>query len=82
MRRQISIREAKRNLSRYLLQVERGSEFVVTRRGRPVALIGPVRKRATRRLSGAQRVALCRLFAAARPLGIGRWRREDLYSVP
>ena len=80
MKQQISIRQANQNFSRYIVEVEGGREFVVTRRGRPVAVIAPARRQAARRLSAAQRAALRRLRAAAKPLGIRKWRREDLYT--
>lgn len=39
----ISVREANQNFSHYLSLVERGEEFVIAKRGRPVAqLIVPV----------------------------------------
>jgi prevent-host-death family protein len=80
MKQHISLRQANQNFSRYVEAVERGQEFVVTRRGRPVALLSPAPRRALRRLTGEQEAALKRLFASARPLGIGKWRREELYE--
>lgn len=80
MKQHISLRQANQNFSRYVEAVERGQEFVVTRRGRPVALLSPAPRRALRRLTGEQQAALKRLFASARPLGIGKWRREELYE--
>jgi antitoxin (DNA-binding transcriptional repressor) of toxin-antitoxin stability system len=52
----------------------------VTRRGKPVAVISPAPRRGSRRLSPAQKAALKRLFASARPLAIKKWRREELYE--
>ena len=80
MKQHISLRQANQNFSRYVEAVERGQEFVVTRRGRPVALLSPAPRRALRRLTGEQQAALKRLFASARLLGLGKWRREELYK--
>jgi len=80
MKQQISLRQANQAFARYIAAVERGQEFIVTRRGRPVALLSPAPRRTSAKLSAKRQRALDRLFASARPLGIGRWRREDLYS--
>ena len=80
MKQQISLREANQNFSRCVEAVERGMEFVVTRRGKPVAIIGPVASARARGLTPAQKAALRRLFAGARVLGVRKWRREDLYA--
>ncbi|OFZ99122.1 MAG: hypothetical protein A2Z64_10270 [Betaproteobacteria bacterium RIFCSPLOWO2_02_67_12] len=80
MKQQISLREANQAFSRYIAAVERGQEFIVTRRGRPVALLSPAPPRAVGRLAAKRQAALKRLFASARPLGIGRWRRAELYD--
>lgn len=80
MKQHISLRQANQNFSRYVEAVERGEEFIVTRRGKPVAVIAPAPRPRGRGLSAAQRAVLRRLFASARPLHIGKWRREDLYA--
>jgi prevent-host-death family protein len=80
MKQHISLRQANQNFSRYIEAVERGQEFIVTRRGKPVAVISPAPRRGIRRLSLAQKAALKRLFASARPLAIKKWRREELYE--
>lgn len=80
MKQQISLRQANQHLSRYVEEVERGHEFVITRRGKPVAVILPAPRPASRGLSAAQRAALKRFFAGALPLAIKRWRREELYE--
>ena len=80
MKQHISLRQANQNFSRCIEEVERGQEFIVTRRGRPVAVISPAPRRAGHRLSLAQKLALKRFFAAARPLAIRKWRREELYE--
>ena len=80
MKQQISLRQANQSFSRYIAEVERGQEFVVTRRGRPVALLSPAPRRAAGRVSAQRKAALVRLFASARPLGIRKWRRAELYD--
>ena len=61
MKQHISLRQANQGFSRYIAEVERGREFVVTRRGRPVALLSPAPKRAAQRLSrsGRRRWSVC-----------------------
>lgn len=39
---EVGVRELKQNLSKYLDEVERGSEVIVTDRGRPKARIIPI----------------------------------------
>jgi prevent-host-death family protein len=39
---QVSVRELRQNLSRYLRRVTAGERLVVTERRRPVALLGPL----------------------------------------
>lgn len=80
MKQHISLRQANQGFSRYVEAAERGEEFIVTRRGKPVAVIAPLPRAAGRKLGAAQKTALRRLFASARPLQIGKWRREDLYA--
>jgi len=58
MEHQISLREANQHLSRYIRDVEQGQEFVITRRGKPVARIVPILVSAERQLSVEQLDAL------------------------
>ena len=44
----VNVHEAKANLSRLLKQAEAGEEVVITRNGKPVARLTPVRKRGRR----------------------------------
>lgn len=39
---QVSVRELRQHLSRYLRRVEKGEHLVVTERRRPVAMLGPL----------------------------------------
>lgn len=77
-KQQVSLREANQHLSRYVAEVEKGSEVLITRRGKPVARLSGIPER--RRMSREQRRALTRLKASARVLNIGRVRREELYD--
>jgi len=56
MQHQISLREANQRLSRYVKAVEQGEELIITRRGKPVARLVPIK--AERELSPEQLVAL------------------------
>lgn len=56
MNHQISLREANQHLSRHIKTVEQGGEFVITRRGKPVARLVPVTTE--RQLSPQQLAAL------------------------
>lgn len=81
MQDRISLRQANQHFSRYVAAVEQGDEFVITRRGRPVAKLTPVDQ--DRVLTGEQRSALARTVERMRrgyPLGGGGFRREDLYE--
>jgi prevent-host-death family protein len=77
-KQQVSLREANQHLSRYVAQVEKGGEVLITRRGKPVARLTGISERT--RVSREQRRALTRLKASARRLEIGRVPREDLYD--
>jgi prevent-host-death family protein len=75
----ISAREANQRFSELLAKVEsEGLGFVVTKRGRPVARILPVDKRSG--LSPEQEAALERILTTGWNLGIGTFKREELYD--
>jgi prevent-host-death family protein len=77
-KQQVSLREANQNFSRYVAQVERGGEVVITRRGKPVARLTGIPER--KRMSREQRAALMRLKTHARELGVARVPRDQLYD--
>lgn len=77
-KQQVSLREANQHLSRYVAEVEKGGEVLITRRGKPVARLTGIPDR--NRMSREQRAALARLKTSARPLKIGRVRRDELYD--
>lgn len=75
----ISAREANQRFSELLAKVESGGQgFVVTKHGRPVARILPVEKKAG--LTAEQEAALQRILTTGWPLGIGTFKREELYD--
>jgi prevent-host-death family protein len=77
----VSLREINQHLARYIAGVEAGREFIITRRGQPVARLVPATTR--RQLSPEQQAALERTLARARigfDLGGERVNREDIYD--
>lgn len=81
MARTVTLREANQHFAKYVREVESGEEFVVTRRGRPVARLAPVDARRT--LTAAQQAARRRTVRRLRkgwPLGIGRLDRDSLHE--
>ena len=76
----VTAAEANRQFSAVLRDVAQGQRIVVTSRGKPVAMIEPVRSRAaSARASVAKRRLLERL-AKARPAGARGWTRDELYE--
>lgn len=77
--RVVAVREAKRRLCRLLAEVERGGQFVITRRGVPVArLVGAVPVVTCRSRCSAQCQRVTRAMAALAELhqGIARFNRH------
>jgi prevent-host-death family protein len=52
---EVNVYEAKTHLSRLLDRAQGGEEIVITRHGRPVARLGPIRERPPARKLGALR---------------------------
>ena len=76
----ITAREANQRFSEILSKVEtEGQGFVVTKHGRPVARIVPLAS-GKRRIDADKEAAMQRLFASAKPLGIGRISRDELHE--
>ena len=76
----VSVREANQHLSRYLEQVEQGVEIIITRRGKPIARVLPIKT--LPRLSDTQRAARERSKARMKrgyALGGIRIDRETLH---
>jgi prevent-host-death family protein len=78
MKQQISVREANQHLSRYIEAVEKGHEFVITKRGKPVAKL--VRVFEERKLTPEQEAALKALFSLKIKTGGSMYTREEIYG--
>lgn len=44
MKQLVSLREVNHHLAQYIHSVEQGNEFIITRRGKPIAMMVPVKK--------------------------------------
>ncbi|MFZ3237222.1 MAG: type II toxin-antitoxin system prevent-host-death family antitoxin [Stellaceae bacterium] len=81
MTKTISLREANQVFSRCIHEVEAGKEYVITRRGEPVARLVPAAGR--RLLSREQEAALVRTRARMEkgwPIGAGPLDRDALHE--
>jgi prevent-host-death family protein len=77
--RVVSAREANQAFSRILQEAERGSEVVVTRRGRPVAIIGPYSSYRARDREKAIEHAVA-LMRKGLPIGGRRFTRDEMHE--
>ncbi len=83
MQRSVSAREANQQFARILRDVEAGTEFLVTRRGRPVARIVPAAPPGERQLTPEQEAALERTrrrLTKGWNLGGAKFNRDELYD--
>ena len=83
MQKSVSAREANQQFARILRDVEGGAEFLVTRRGKPVARIVPVARPGERQLTPEQEAALERTrrrLEKGWDLGGGTFNRDELYD--
>ena len=78
MEKTISATDAKRRFLRLLREVRGGQSFVVTRHGRAVARIAPVKE--DRAVGASARSFLLRRLRSEAVVKIGRWKREALYG--
>ena len=81
MSKVISLREANQGFARCVREVEAGEEYVITRRGQPVARLVPVRRE--RVLTPEQEAALARALERMQkgwPIGAGPLDRDELYE--
>jgi prevent-host-death family protein len=77
--RSVSAREANQSFSRVLSEAEHGETIVITRRGKPVAVVGPY----SARLSQERERAVERLVELLReglPLGGRRFSRDEMHE--
>ncbi|HKV10337.1 MAG TPA: type II toxin-antitoxin system prevent-host-death family antitoxin [Thermoanaerobaculia bacterium] len=79
MEQRVSLREVNQNLARYIKAVEAGERIVITRRGKPIALLSPLPQQ-ERALSAAQEAALERLLSQSHHLGGRAPSRDELYE--
>lgn len=79
MEQRVSLREVNQNLTRYVKAAEAGERIVITRRGKPVAVLSPV-PRQERSLSTAQEAALERLLSQNHHLGGKAPSRDEIYE--
>jgi prevent-host-death family protein len=80
MEQRVSLREVNQHLTRYVKAAEEGERIVITRRGKPVALLSPVPLQEQRSLSPAQEAALERLLNQSRHLGGKTPSRDELHE--
>ncbi len=81
MTKSITLRDANQNFAKYVRKAQGGEEFVITRRGQPVARLSPVGGK--RVLTREQQAALNRTrkrLEKGWPLGIGKIDRDSLYD--
>lgn len=75
----VSLREINQHLTQYVKAVEAGERIVITRRGKPVALLSPVPTE-ERRLSAEQEAALERILSQSLHLGGAAPSRDELHE--
>ena len=85
MQQQISLREINQHLSQYIHTVEEnGAEYIITRRGKPVARIVPLDEPGKpRTLTPKQEAALERIRQRVEQgcfRGIGKMTRDEIYE--
>lgn len=79
MEQLISLREANQHLTRYVKAAEAGGRIVITRRGRPVAVLSGVPD-SMRPLTAEQEAALERVLSRSVPLGGRAPSRDELHE--
>lgn len=77
--RAVSAREANQSFSQILQEAESGAEIVITRRGKPVATIGPYRsEKAADREAAIERII--ELMKKGLPFGGRRFTRDEMHE--
>jgi len=79
MEQRVSLREVNKHLARYIKAAEDGERIIITRRGKPVALLSPL-PHAERSLSSAREAALERLLSQSYHLGGHAPSRDELHK--
>jgi prevent-host-death family protein len=83
LKKTITAREANQRFSKVLREVQDGYEFLVTKKGRPVARISAIAVDGVRELTPEQERAAKRMIAGMRrgwKLGIGKFSRDEIYD--
>jgi prevent-host-death family protein len=79
MEQRVSLREVNQHLTRYVKAAEAGERIVITRRGKPIALLSPLPQQ-KRSLNAAQEAALERLLSQSHHLGGQALSRDELHE--
>ncbi len=79
MEQRVSLREVNQHLTRYVKAAEAGERIVITRRGKPIALLSPVAEE-ERSLRPDQEAALERILNRSHHLGGKAPARDELYE--
>ena len=74
----MTAREANQAFSRILKAAEDGESVVITRRGEPVAMIGPYRARDRERERAVERVVA--MMRTGLPIGGRRFSRDEMHE--
>jgi prevent-host-death family protein len=81
MSKVITLRDANQQLSRCIREVEAGEEFVITRKGKPVARLIPTDgKRALTPEQEAARARALAVMTKGWPISAGPLNRDELYD--
>jgi prevent-host-death family protein len=75
----ISMTEAKRKFFGLLKEVEKGKSYIVTSRGKSVALVTPIKPTTDHFVNLDARRSLLDRLRRQPVTRIGRWKRGDLY---
>jgi prevent-host-death family protein len=78
--RSVTARQANQGFSQILKEAESGEPVIITRRGRPVAVLGPYRAEAADRDRAIERVV--ELMRKGLSLGGRRFTRDEMHERP
>jgi len=79
MEQRVSLREVNQRLTRYVKAAEAGDRIVITRRGKPVAVLSPLPPQ-EKVLNAVQQAALERILGQKHHLGGRAPAREELHA--
>lgn len=78
--RTVSAREANHSFSALLGEAAEGEEIVITRHGKPVAVLGPWKPPAVTPEKQAAIEEICRLMREAPAIGSRRFTRDEMHE--